>query len=1132
MEVFWQPIIRPIFDILLPKSVVEIGIDKGDNTKHLLEYCKKHNGFLHGIDPERNEITSALEAEYSHFFKFYEDLSLNTLPKLESYDAILIDGDHNWYTVYHELILIEKCAQKQGTFPMVFIHDVGWPYGKRDMYFNAEIIPEKYRQMHKKGGLQIDNGIPQDNNGFNAHFDHALYEHGIQNGVLSAMEDFLKQTEFNLTSTVILGFHGLGILCDKKILDSNSQLKKLLNGLDCPQELKSATIAVEQDRIKQIIYNNELLQTCSHTRRQLENEQREKQERELMEKQEQELREKQEQELREKQERELREKQEQELREKQERELREKQEQELREKQERELREKQEQELRAKQEQELREKQERELREKLERELKDKEAQQVLWTGERKQILKNLDQIKMENSANKERLIQRKRLMEENRTMYIRQITNLEINNKNKLEEERSKNQNHTTELEEIITQEVQKNAILSRDIQHILKSKSWRWTHFLRVLDKILKWPRTKKPLYWLCANLKDIWTDFDEPFPKLVRFIRHNILGCWLPSDTQNAVQPIQGDAIFYNDKYLSTLNTLKQKDLQQSNEAVNNMHWLPSIHIVIFVELLDEIRLRKTLNSIVEQTYYNWNITVLDASKSYTSVQSIVKDYSIHYPEKIKYIRQHANQNPHIEAIENNKSTYVSFMDSTNTLQHDALERLFTAAIEEANLPDLIYSDHDELHCSNASEYTPVFKPGWSPELLLSYNYIGAFFLIKHSMLLKCIDNTNIQEQETFAYDLLLRIAEHDPAAIHIPQVLWRQSKSFVITSQRIEAHRSTLQKALARRGLKHRIEYGEYAQKHNEIFFSIKSNFSAKEEPTVTIIIPTKDRAEMLKNCINSITKKTDYKRYKILIVDNGSEELATKNYLQSLTHTVLKLETKQFNFAYINNRAVQNTDTELLLFLNNDTEILNEGWLREMVGTMSLDKNIGAVGSKLLYPEGAFPYRVQSAGAILGRHWSSLVKFKTEEELGYGFYNHVMRNCAIVSGSCMLTKRNLFAKVGGFDTEKFGIDFNDVDYCLKLMQEGYRTVWTPHARILHHLSASRGSNNGLGANVVTKESKAFERKWGWLFGHDPYYNCNFSLDIQDDAFTPRTRSSFRSPYTQSHSRNTSSTINSI
>ncbi|MDQ0416850.1 hypothetical protein J2Z48_001022 [Croceifilum oryzae] len=228
MHPFWEKIIKPILKMEKAKTVVEIGADEGINTVKILDYCREMNGTAYIIDPYPKFDVGGLKKNYHRHMKMRRLTSLTALPKISQYDAVLIDGDHNWYTVFHELSVIKRRAEKIERFPLVFFHDTEWPYGRRDMYYIPETIPEAYRHPYAKRGMLP--GVSElVDGGCNNHLNNALYENGEKNGVLTAIEDFLKETNFKLTFHRALTLGGLGILIPSNH-KKDIKIKKLIEG--------------------------------------------------------------------------------------------------------------------------------------------------------------------------------------------------------------------------------------------------------------------------------------------------------------------------------------------------------------------------------------------------------------------------------------------------------------------------------------------------------------------------------------------------------------------------------------------------------------------------------------------------------------------------------------------------------------------------------------------------------------------------------------------------------------------------------------------------------------------------------------------------------------------------------------
>ena len=606
---------------------------------------------------------------------------------------------------------------------------------------------------------------------------------------------------------------------------------------------------------------------------------------------------------------------------------------------------------------------------------------------------------------------------------------------------------------------------------------------------------PLLEKAAYYTFSCLKDLWTDFGEPFPNTTTFIRHRVLGKIWPAHSSGNRSSIPD---------YSPIHFFSHEEKQSSHHLINNMAFLPSLHLLLPVCYFDEIQLRQCLNALSQQTYTEWKVTIIDASDSPTALQKVVHEYATHFPHKFLY-----SPETRTSIIQRSTEMFIGFLRIQDCLLPHALETMMSAAFQEAELPDAIYSDHDECLHRGAPRYTPIYKPDWSPELLLSYNYVRPFFIIKRDTLLPLLLDNSFHS-DAYSHDILLHLADGSPHVTHIPEILYHYYGDPLRDPYFENESKKAVEKCLQRRSISGDVIRPEASIKNNTLFFQIFYKLAKEHCPKVTIIIPTKDRIDLLQHCINTIRAKTDYPNYEIVIIDNNSTEPETQQYLNSIPEQVILINTPEFNFAHINNEVVARTSGELILLLNNDTEPADPHWLTALVGTMLLDTRIGVVGSRLLYPLHNDAHRVQSIGMVIGRNWASLVQVDTKDALGYENYNYALRNCSAIGGACLLTRRKLFCDIGGLDEQKFGVDFGDVDYCLRVQQEGYRVVCNPLSSVIHHESATRGNNGGIGAHLNRKELSAFENKWGHLFGHDPYYNPHFSLSIHHKAFSTTVR----------------------
>jgi hypothetical protein len=250
MHALWDAVIYPLLVLLRPSSIVEIGSEGGDTTRLLLGFCQRHGATLHAIDPAPLFDVVAWQQEYDRHFVFHRALSLDILPAIDRPDLVLIDGDHNWYTVFNELQMLEQRSTALGLpFPLVLLHDIDWPYGRRDLYYNPGTIPAEFRQPYQRKGMWPGSARLLEKGGFNAHLHNAVRENTPRNGVLTAVEDFLKEATDSLELIKLPGFHGLGILLRARLHEENLSLANFLDGLNLPTHLRRYIEVLEASRI-------------------------------------------------------------------------------------------------------------------------------------------------------------------------------------------------------------------------------------------------------------------------------------------------------------------------------------------------------------------------------------------------------------------------------------------------------------------------------------------------------------------------------------------------------------------------------------------------------------------------------------------------------------------------------------------------------------------------------------------------------------------------------------------------------------------------------------------------------------------------------------------------------------------
>ena len=515
----------------------------------------------------------------------------------------------------------------------------------------------------------------------------------------------------------------------------------------------------------------------------------------------------------------------------------------------------------------------------------------------------------------------------------------------------------------------------------------------------------------------------------------------------------------------------------------KAAKRLNYRPKVSIIMPVYNTDPRWLREAIDSVRRQLYDNWELCIADDGSRRAQTREVLQEYErqdrriqVKYLDRNRGIAAASN-----EALSLASGEFIGLLDHDDELKPDALFEVVKLLNERPDL-DYIYSDEDKKDPSGRL-VEPFFKPDWSPDLHMSINYVTHFSTFR-KQLVDRVSGFRSGCDGSQDYDLVLRVTELSDKIAHIakPLYTWRKvpgsaASSVEAKSFALRAATKALTDAIARRGLNGNVEGGLWKGSYR-VKYKIAGN------PKVTIIIPTRDRVDMLRRCVESIRKKSSYKNYEILIVDNGSQEQETLDYLSSLNGRVIRYPQK-FNFAKIINTAAREAaGSDALIFLNNDTEVISADWIEAML-EHGQRPEVAAVGARLVYPDG----RMQHEGIIIGLGTGSALNV---DHRGYFGLGECIRNFTAVTGACMLVRPSVFWELGGFD-ERLRVAFNDVDFCLRAREKGYRVVYTPFAALYHYESATRGSLH------PSEDEKFFRQRWGKPGEYrDPYYNPNLDL----------------------------------
>lgn len=551
--------------------------------------------------------------------------------------------------------------------------------------------------------------------------------------------------------------------------------------------------------------------------------------------------------------------------------------------------------------------------------------------------------------------------------------------------------------------------------------------------------------------------------------------------------------------------------KKELLRQSKAQKKFAKRPLISVLVPTYNTEPKHLRACIESVLAQSYDNWEFCIADDASTDEQVRKIIDEYA----KKDKRIKKvFRKKNGHIckasnSALKLAKGEYVALLDHDDVLWPNALFENIKAINDNPKI-DFLYSDEEKTDEDGSKHTDAFFKPDWSPEFLRSINYITHFAVIRRS-LVEEVGGFRPGYEGAQDWDLFLRVSRKTKNIHHIPTVLysWRMTECSTALQPSAKDYAYVNQKKALRddvkkRGLKAEIDW--------EVPFSMwHVAYKVKSNPKVSIVIPTKNQYDFISRCLNSIREKTNYDNFEVVIVDTGStDEKVWKlydEYKKLLPNTKVVKWEKEFNFSSVCNFGAIESSGDYLVFLNNDTEIITERWVEEMLGYAQQDE-IGAVGSKLYYPDG----KLQHAGIILGvggqkgtpgiaGHFFPAYMDNPPQTPTQKLYMGGTRNFAAVTAACVMVAKKKFNAVGGFDP-KFKIAFNDVDLCLKLLKKGQRSVYLPHVKLYHYESVSIGKlgTKQRDSELFAKEIQLMLKKWELLIKNDPYYHPCFRKDV--------------------------------
>jgi GT2 family glycosyltransferase len=541
------------------------------------------------------------------------------------------------------------------------------------------------------------------------------------------------------------------------------------------------------------------------------------------------------------------------------------------------------------------------------------------------------------------------------------------------------------------------------------------------------------------------------------------------------------------------------------REAPACIQRLERHPLISVLLPTYETEEAMLRACLDSVLAQSYPHWELCVVDDASQAPHVSRLLRQYAEREPRIRVRFRE---VNGHICAASNDalglaRGEYVALLDHDDLLPRHAL--LHVAEAIQAH-PDavLLYGDEDKIG-PDGTRRDPHFKPDWDPDLLLGQNYV-AHLMVLRTHRARSVGGFRSGYEGAQDHDLALRVCEgvgrHQVR--HIPRILyhWRQSAESTAGAAGAKPYTSRAGVAAVGDYLRH-TGAGATAEAA-ELPNCYRARWPLPEPPPrVSLIVPTRDAVDFLRTCVQTTLEKTEYPNYEILIVDNDSSRAETHAYfnqIQSESGVRLLRYPGPFNYSAINNLAAREASGSVLALLNNDIEVIDGGWLREMV-SLAVRPEIGCVGAKLLYPNGT----IQHAGVVLGLHGLAGHAFRhlPGENNGYFARLRLVRSVSAVTAACMVVRREVWLRVGGMDEQQLAVAFNDVDLCLKVREAGYRNLFTPHAVFVHHESATRGADEDpTRRDRFVHEQQVMRERWGRKLFEDPYFSPHLSLDHDD------------------------------
>jgi O-antigen biosynthesis protein len=582
-------------------------------------------------------------------------------------------------------------------------------------------------------------------------------------------------------------------------------------------------------------------------------------------------------------------------------------------------------------------------------------------------------------------------------------------------------------------------------------------------------------------------------------------------LPAGLKRQLFQVRSRAIMSYEKWILQNDNLGDDDRRLISTHIASFRSKPRFSILMPICNTPARHLPEAIDSIRGQLYQEWELCVVEDASNPPEQRKALHRYvrgddwiRVRYREVNGGISACTNA-----ALEMAAGEWIVLMDQDDSLAEHALYLAAEAINRDPNLA-IVYSDVDHID-EKGRRSNPYFKPDWDYDLFLGQNLINRLAAYRTD-LVRRVGGFREGLEGSQEWDFAFRVLDTDPCArvYHIPFVLYhRRQSSRTFSNTPATGATDTAQRVVN----DHLTRSGDaaLAVSHPQSGYLRIRRILPTQPPLVSIVIPTRDRCDLLRRCVDGLVNRTNYKPLEIIIVDNGSSDPDAREFLAELRvrpNFVIMEDSGPFNFSRLVNRGVAASSGDICVLLNNDIDIINDDWLDELT-SHALRPEVGAVGAKLYYADG----RLQHGGVILGISGGAGHQHRYCAGDSHGYFDRlkVTHNLSCVTAACLAVRRDVYNEIGGFEEKHLAVAYNDVDFCIRIREAGYKIIWTPYAELYHYECQSRGYDTTPEKEMrAAAEVKYIRTKWGRILDNDPFHNPNLSLDSESIELAEKSR----------------------